>query len=146
MYRRLPSRQAGHRGQLQFLVIKNPSGRWTFPKGTIEMGETREQTALREVQEETGLTKLEVIAPLGKSRYFFVWPSRKDRKRRLIYKTVHWFLMKGNGVPRHQAEEIDDAKWVNVNEILTLPSYRNSQKLLQRALKKLASLDKMATR
>ena len=63
---------------------------WTLPKGTPNPGETTEQTALREVAEETGL-EVRIVEPVGPIEYCFV----QDRVR--IHKTVHYFLMAALG-------------------------------------------------
>lgn len=126
-----------HRGKLQFLFVKNLAGRWTFPKGTIELQETREQTALREVKEETGLKKLAIVKPIGKSRYFFAAKRHERHGNALVYKTVWWYLMKGEGRPRHQRSELADAKWLDADLARQLNSYRNSAKLMKRAIAKI---------
>src|SRR5690242_21793015 len=63
---------------------------WSLPKGHIEEGETPEQTAVREVGEETGIVGA-IIRPLGTIDYWFV------AERRRIHKTVHHFLMEERG-------------------------------------------------
>lgn len=126
-----------HRGKLQFLFVKNLAGRWTFPKGMLELKESREQTALREVREETGLTKLKIVKPLGTSRYWFINRFQPERAGKLVYKTVYWYLMKGAGRPRHQRSELADAKWVDADLARQLKSYRNSANLMKRAIAKI---------
>src|SRR5262249_44283065 len=59
---------------------------WSLPKGHIEMGETAEQTAIREVAEETGI-RGSVLAALGRIDYWFVTDGRR------VHKTVHHYLM-----------------------------------------------------
>jgi 8-oxo-dGTP pyrophosphatase MutT (NUDIX family) len=59
---------------------------WTLPKGTPNAGESREETAVREVEEETGL-KVRISGPLDSIEYTFVQSGRR------IHKTVHYFLM-----------------------------------------------------
>ena len=56
----------------EVLLIKNPSNVWTFPKGHIEPGETKEEAALREVKEETNIDA-EIVTYLGEIHYFFTW-------------------------------------------------------------------------
>ena len=77
---------------------------WTLPKGTPDGGETVEQTALREVDEETGL-EVRIVAPVGAIDYFFT----QDGER--IHKTVHFFLMEptGGDLDRHDHEFEDVA-------------------------------------
>jgi 8-oxo-dGTP pyrophosphatase MutT (NUDIX family) len=66
------------------------SGTWTLPKGTPSGAETVEQTALREVAEETGL-EVRITAPVGAIEYFFTQAGTR------IHKTVHFFLMEAIG-------------------------------------------------
>lgn len=65
---------------------------WSLPKGHIERGETPEETAVREVAEETGILG-EVVAPLGIIAFWFVADGRR------IHKTVHHFLLRPVGGP-----------------------------------------------
>ncbi|MDP1171465.1 NUDIX hydrolase, partial [Klebsiella pneumoniae] len=60
---------------------------WSLPKGHIEQGETAEQTAMREVEEETGIQGT-VLAPLGSIDYWFVTEGRR------VHKTVHHYLLR----------------------------------------------------
>ncbi len=84
-------------------------GRWDLPKGKKNSGEKNKETALREVMEETGLQKLEIIKKLSVTYHFY------RRNKKLIIKKTHWFLMKGK---RNQvmipalAEGIEKVKWV----------------------------------
>lgn len=63
---------------------------WSLPKGHIELGETAEQTAIREVAEETGI-RGSVLAALGRIDYWFVTDGRR------VHKTVHHYLMRFSG-------------------------------------------------
>jgi 8-oxo-dGTP pyrophosphatase MutT (NUDIX family) len=94
---------------------------WTLPKGTPDLGETLEQTALREVTEETGL-EVRIVEPVGAIQYDFV----QDRRR--IHKTVHYYLMEplGGDLARHDAE-FEQVRWVPFDEapgLLTFPTER----------------------
>ena len=62
---------------------------WSLPKGHIEEGETAEQAAVREVEEETGIIGC-VVAPLGTIDFWFVAEDRR------VHKTVHHFLLRGH--------------------------------------------------
>ena len=72
-------------GRWFVLVMKDMNNNWTFPKGKTEKGESLEETALREIQEEVGVTSLSKIADLTPSHY---WYFRNGS----IKKTVHYFL------------------------------------------------------
>jgi 8-oxo-dGTP pyrophosphatase MutT (NUDIX family) len=80
---------------------------WTLPKGAQEEGETVEQTALREVHEETGLEP-ELVGPLDTIDYWFVWAPERTR----YHKFVHYFLMRavGGDFSEHD-HEMEDAAW-----------------------------------
>ena len=79
---------------------------WTLPKGTPNQGESREQTALREVEEETGLT-VRITGPLDSIEYWFVQSGTR------IHKTVHYFLMEpvGGDLAAHD-HEFDEVRWI----------------------------------
>jgi 8-oxo-dGTP pyrophosphatase MutT (NUDIX family) len=81
VFRRTPT------GRVEILMIQDRLGRWTIPKGHVEEGESLEQTAVREVAEETGLTHLRLGEKLDKLHFFY----RKEGK--LIFMTTYVFLM-----------------------------------------------------
>jgi 8-oxo-dGTP pyrophosphatase MutT (NUDIX family) len=105
---------------------------WGLPKGLVEPDETPEQTAVREVQEETGL-EAEVEAPLGEIRYFYVWEGARIRK------AVHFFLMRATGgdVSRHD-DEMEDVRWFPLSVTLRRAAYKGEREVLQRAAARLA--------
>lgn len=94
---------------------------WALPKGKVEPGETLERTAVREIQEETGILG-EILAPLGTVRYWFI----ADGKR--IHKTVHHFLLRAvGGALSDDDVEVTEVAWVPLGEIrqrLTHPDER----------------------
>lgn len=71
-------------GNGRVLLVRYRSGAWAFPKGHLEPGETPEQTAVREVREETGVTAT-VLRPLPETRY------TNDRGEARV---IHWFVMR----------------------------------------------------
>ena len=101
---------------------------WVFPKGTPDKGETIEQTALREVREESGLD-VEILRPIGVIDYWFAVPGER------VHKFVHFFLMtsQGGDVSRHD-REYDDVRWVPVIEARRLLSYDTYREMLDRAV------------
>ena len=101
---------------------------WSLPKGTPNAGETLEETALREVTEETGLL-VRILAPVGPIDYVFV--QRGVR----IHKTVHYFLMEaiGGDLVDHD-HEFDEVRWVGVAEAETLMSFPTERKIVAGAL------------
>ncbi|HEY6678169.1 MAG TPA: NUDIX hydrolase [Actinomycetota bacterium] len=105
---------------------------WGLPKGLVEADETPEQTAVREVQEETGL-EAEVEASLGEIRYFYVWEGVRIRK------AVHFFLMRATGgdVSQHD-HEMEDVRWFPLSVTLRRATYKGEREVLQRAAERLA--------
>jgi 8-oxo-dGTP diphosphatase len=111
----------------QVLLVKNPSGVWTFPKGMVEEGEDPKDTAVREVQEETGV-KGEVLQKIGEVEYFYT----KDGKR--VKKKVVYFLMKYKEGEPKASWEVQDAKFFPVEEVQTLLKYKGDKEIFQKAL------------
>lgn len=97
----------------RYLMIKR-FGLWDFPKGKIELGETNSEAALREVQEETGVERLEIMQELPTSYHIYRYKSQ------WIVKRTYWFLMQSDflGQLKPQLdEEIIEAIWVPKLEI-----------------------------
>jgi len=121
--------------RIQILMIQDRLGRWTIPKGHVEPGEKIEQTALREVTEETGLKELRLGEKLDKLHFFY----RKEGK--LIFMTTYVFLMEALGnsdqVIPEDSEGIVDAKWFDQEKALGLIEYRDTEKLFRLGLSKL---------
>ncbi len=89
-------------------------GVWDLPKGKAEKGESIEQTALREVEEECGISPLKIIRPLSPT-YHTYW-----LKSRLILKKTFWYEMKFDGIdtPVPQLEEdIQIAEWKSLDDL-----------------------------
>jgi 8-oxo-dGTP pyrophosphatase MutT (NUDIX family) len=100
---------------------------WTLPKGTPDPGETREQTALREVREETGLD-VRISGPLDSIEYWFVQGGVR------IHKTVHYFLMDqtGGDLGRHD-HEFESVRWIGFDEAQHLLTFETERALVAHA-------------
>ena len=100
---------------------------WSLPKGHIEEGETPEQAAIREVQEETGIES-EIARELGVIDFWFMAGGKR------IHKTVHHYLFKETGghlAP--QITEVDDVGWFPLSEIVELLAYPDEKKLIAKS-------------
>lgn len=117
------------RGWEVALIARKNRTIWCLPKGHIEPGETPEKTALREVQEETGLTS-EIVQKLGQISYWFA--SREEKSR--FFKTVHFFLMRATGGSSdHHDCEVDEVRWMPIGEAVRRMSYSSERNLVQQA-------------
>ena len=104
--------------------------RWSLAKGTPDAGETLEETALREVREETGL-EVTIDAPIGSIEYWFTEGGSKAR----FHKTVHFYLMVSRGGSTEQHDpEFDVVEWFPYEEALETVSYTNEAEVLRKAL------------
>ena len=112
------------------LVGRLGDGLWGLPKGTPIEGESIEQTARREVREETGL-EVEIERPIGSIEYWF---TRLEQGVR-FHKIVHHFLMTptGGALEKHD-HEYDVAEWFPARTAVERLTYRNEADLLRRVL------------
>ncbi len=120
------------KGRLKVLLIKDGYGRWTWPKGNIAKGESNEDAALREIEEETGLKKLQIIEKIDRINYFYRLHGD------LIFKTVYLFLIEARGREKFkiQTSEIRNAKWFTSEEALETVAYKGAKEILKRTIKK----------
>lgn len=106
---------------------------WTLPKGTPVPNETREQTALREVGEETGL-EVRIVRPFESIEYWFQQGGTR------IHKTVHYFLMvpTGGDLARHD-REFEAVQWVSFDDAEHLLTFETERALVARAARAVAA-------
>ena len=110
------------------VVLAGRAGTWVLPKGTPDGDERIEETAVREVREETGLD-VRIVRPLGSIEYWFALPRRR------VHKLVHFFLMEplGGGLDRHD-HEYEEVRWVPVDEARKLLTFDTYREVLDRAV------------
>lgn len=104
-------------------------GRWSIPKGHVESGETLEQTAVREIGEETGLSKIKIIDKLDKIHFFY----RMNGK--LIFMTTFVFLMEATKPDEtlhpEKSEGIIDVSWFDEAAALRAIEYKATRVLVE---------------
>ncbi len=115
------------KGEVLF-IFRN--GKWDLPKGGTEKNETMEETAMREVEEETGVNGLSIVKKLPKTYHVF------KRNGRYKLKQTYWFEMKSDfdGTPQGQIEEgIEKVAWINPKDIPSIleNSYENIKLLFE---------------
>lgn len=123
-------------GEVEVALISTRGGtRWQLPKGTCEPGETVEETALREVAEECGLTgKCE--AHLGVIEYWY-WDTHQRAVPELVCKRVDFYLMRAVGGELSDASiEVDGVNWFPLEQALAVLTYPSEREVLQRAVER----------
>ena len=115
-----------HHGNTEILLVRHiKSGYWSFPKGHVEEGETEEETARREIKEETGL---DVLLDTG-FRETVTFSPRRNTKKTVVYfvgmATSHEL------VP--QQEEISELKWHEIGQAIGVLTYENDKTIVSKA-------------
>jgi 8-oxo-dGTP pyrophosphatase MutT (NUDIX family) len=114
----------GPGGLAEIALVHRPAyDDWTLPKGKLDGEETLEQACLREVEEETGL-RCKLLSPIACTEY----SDRKDR-----VKVVFYFRLRPLGGSFQPTEEVDDLRWLTLEESLTVLSYERDRKLVRKA-------------
>jgi 8-oxo-dGTP pyrophosphatase MutT (NUDIX family) len=109
-----------------------PDGLWALPKGLIGPGERPEETALREVGEETG-AQGRLVRKLGDVRYVYTWEGER------VFKVVSFYLFAYAGgrlgaVPPEHAHEVAAVRWLRLAEAPMLLAYKGEREMAERAL------------
>lgn len=111
------------------LLIKQTKGHWGLPKGHVEENETEEETALREVKEETNYD-VEII---GDHRFVerYITDTKIDKE------VVYFIAKKVGGEAEKQEAEVTDIKWCSFDEAIDTVTFDNLKELLRNAFKAL---------
>lgn len=108
----------------EYLLLQYGSGHWDFPKGKIEKGETKHAAALRELQEETGLTSAIQHGLEHSLHYYF------KQKNELIYKTVYFYTGPVDTKKVTLSSEHTGFVWLPYPEALNQLTYKNARETL----------------
>jgi 8-oxo-dGTP pyrophosphatase MutT (NUDIX family) len=121
--------------RLQMMMVEDRYTKWSLPKGKIEKGETIEQAALREIEEETGIVG-RIVNPIEVIYYHYYHPKHGQ-----IDKEVHYFLVEAvKGKLEAQVSEINEVRWLDPKEAWDLQNnqgYGNNYTVVQKALNSL---------
>lgn len=118
-----------YKGLREYLLLHYQAGHWDFPKGHIEKGETKEQAALRELYEETGLTA--IILPGFHDSLSYVHHLPKTKQ--LAHKTVYFFVGKTDSNSVSLSHEHIDFIWLAYEKAMKQLTYDNARGLLKKA-------------
>lgn len=113
--------------EIQYLLIRNLTGMYGFPKGHVEQGETEEQTALREVFEEVGLAVKLVSGFRSEDEHPI--PQKEDTMKQIVYFLGEY----SNQEFTYQIEELTDALLTDYETAMTLFQFDSSKRILTEA-------------
>ncbi len=122
---------------IEILLIQDSKERWTIPKGHIEPGETAKMTARREIEEETGLKNVSILAWLGKIHFKY---RRIDK---LVLMTTQIYLVQSlDDQEKPEGEKwMKGIKWFSFTDALNVIEYEDIEKLMLLAKKKIRAGD-----
>jgi 8-oxo-dGTP pyrophosphatase MutT (NUDIX family) len=108
-----------------------PAGLWALPKGLIDAGERAEQTALREVEEETG-ARGRPAGKLGDIRYVYTWEGER------VFKVVSFFLVRYSSgrlgaIAEEMRREVAEARWLSLDDAEHLLAYKGEREMAAKA-------------
>jgi 8-oxo-dGTP pyrophosphatase MutT (NUDIX family) len=119
-------------GGFDVALIRTHEGRWQLPKGWVEDGESMEETARREVREETGI-EANVIGPLGEIEYWY--NSTYDPEPGRVHKFVHFYLLQYvTGSTEDHDREVLEARWVDIAEGGRMLAFKDERRIMSLAL------------
>jgi bis(5'-nucleosidyl)-tetraphosphatase len=111
-----------------FLLLHYPSGHWDFVKGRIEKNENEKQAAIRETQEETGITDVEFIDGFEEKIHYTYQFFGK-----IVQKEVVFFLGKTKTEEIKLSDEHLDHIWLEFDDAFSKTTYQNAKSLLQKS-------------
>ena len=120
-------RRAGD--SIDVLICKDAGyHRWVLPKGLVGPGESFEQAAVREVEEEVGV-RGRLVQPLGEPEKY-IYTARGVR----VFKTVHYFLLEyESGSEQDHDHEMEEVRWTPLDSAIDTVAYAGAKTVLRRA-------------
>ncbi|MEG2928979.1 MAG: NUDIX domain-containing protein [Oscillospiraceae bacterium] len=111
----------------KILLIKHAnSGHWSFPKGHVEEGETEEETAKREIMEETGIA-VDIDARFRSTVTY-------SPKKEILKDVIYFFATAQNYNTQRQVSEVSEVRWIDANVAYDCVSYKNDKVLVEKAI------------
>lgn len=124
------------RGRREYLVLKSRTTDWEFPKGGVEDEEELQQTALRELREETGIEGLKIIDGF-REEYNYVFEGEQET----IHKTVHLFIGHSYEASAELSKEHQDHQWRDFEQAKNTLTHDATKEILEEARRYLAEND-----
>lgn len=115
-------------GKREYLLLHYESGHWDFSKGGVEKGESEAETALRELREETGISKVKVISGFRESIHYFF-----REKNELVSKDVVFLLAESEKREVVISSEHVGFEWLSFEKALERLTFKNAKQVLEKA-------------
>ena len=113
------------------LISVGDNNRWQLPKGIVDKGESTEDAAVREVREEAGIDT-EIVERIDKVEYWYLW--NEDGQRVRYHKFVYFYLLRYKaGDVRDHDDEVNEARWVEIDEAIRLLAFNSEKKIVEKA-------------
>ena len=121
------------------ILLMKRLGKWDLPKGKLDKGESIEECALREIEEETGAADLSVKSSFAETYHTYY------RNEKWIIKHTHWYIVNcedGSKLSPQEDEDIEQVAWVDFDtiDVLKIDTYPAIRRLLKRYKKRLNKL------
>lgn len=127
--------------EIEIVLLQDLKARWSIPKGHVESGETLEQTAIREVGEETGLKSLKILGKLDKIHFFY----RMNNK--LIFMTNFVYLIESTNyneqLETEDSEGIVDVQWFEAEQAYDIVEYKATKVIIREAINRIKKLNNL---
>lgn len=125
------------KNKIKYLLLKHSEKYWNFPKGHIEKGESELMAAKREVWEETGIKKMEILTGFkGEEKYYYRLAkdlTRVSRRHKKIFKTVFFYLAQVRVGQVKISREHQDFAWCEFDEAMRKLRYQASKDIFKKA-------------
>ncbi len=114
--------------EIVLIAVKN-NNIWTLPKGLIDKGERSEDTAIREILEETGLSG-SIIDLIGEKSFWFYIKNNNTKCKKTV---VYYLLEHTGGDVKNNCWEVDEVKWFPIDAAITKASYKSDKEIIKKA-------------
>ena len=122
--------------EIEYLILNYPAGHWDFPKGNVEEGETEENTAKREVAEETGITNITILPSFRKKIQYYYRQEHVTVRKEVIF-----YLARSPTKHIQLSNEHTNYAWLNYTDVIRKLTYTNSKSILKSAQLHLEKMD-----
>ena len=114
--------------EIKYLLLHYEAGHWDFPKGHVEKNETAEEAAVREIKEETGIEKIEILSGFKEKIHYFYKLEGTLKSKEVIF-----FLAKAKKEKVKLSFEHIGFEWLSYEKAVERLTYKNAKEILEKA-------------